>query len=558
MLPASLGPLDLVGVAAVGTLLTVAGALLRRRDAPSAPALAALVACLGAWSVAILLAPAVDALLGTALANAAPVVVLGIAGALFAPVCWFWYAVAYTGRHGRLTPARLGLLATPALVAVPAAYGLRVAGGSLGAVFAPVVALLVLVIVVYGVSLSLLGTYLLIGLTRRYRQVPLAQVLALTGAVTLPYLSTVLSSVTQPRNGEMVALLPLDVTPVGFLLSGLLFGLALRRYPVLTVLPEATSVARDEVVEELPDAVVVLDRTGEVLDLNAAAARLVDRPTAALGHPIEDVLDVEAASLGETPSVVDLETPDGVRQFEVTASSLGASDRSVGRTVLLRDVTDREAREQRLAVLNRVLRHNVRNELDVLLAHADRIDDEDRREAVRAPATNLVETAKKARDTERMLADDAGDTERVDLVTVATAVADACRERYPAAEIRVSAPDERVVTTRETVVERVLLELVENAVEHADTDAPHVEVTLTEGSSGGAATLRVRDDGPGLPERERRLVREEESPQDHASGVGLWLVARGVDHLGGDLAFGDADPRGTVVTVRLPADAGGA
>ena len=76
---------------------------------------------------------------------------------------------------------------------------------------------------------------------------------------------------------------------------------------------------------------------------------------------------------------------------------------ATARAVLLRDVTDRQTREQRLAVLNRVLRHNVRNELDVILAHADHIDDEERRTPIRESASALVELSNKAREAEEIM-----------------------------------------------------------------------------------------------------------------------------------------------------------
>jgi len=45
--------------------------------------------------------------------------------------------------------------------------------------------------------------------------------------------------------------------------------------------------------------------------------------------------------------------------------------------ISLRDVADRELRERRLAVVHRVLRHNLRNTVEVIRSHAEVLDGRD-------------------------------------------------------------------------------------------------------------------------------------------------------------------------------------
>ncbi|XVQ11753.1 ATP-binding protein [Spirillospora sp. CA-255316] len=101
---------------------------------------------------------------------------------------------------------------------------------------------------------------------------------------------------------------------------------------------------------------------------------------------------------------------------------------------------------------------------------------------------------------------------------------------------------------------RVLGNLLDNAERHA---AGVVLLTLDE--EGGAAVLRVADDGPGVPpaDRERvfeRFVRLDDARARDEGGAGLGLaIARDlVRAQGGTLAVGEAPAGGALFEVRLP------
>lgn len=218
---------------------------------------------------------------------------------------------------------------------------------------------------------------------------------------------------------------------------------------------------------------------------------------------------------------------------------------------MFRDVTDRQTREQRLTVLNRVLRHNVRNELDVVLAHADRVDDETLRAGIRDSATALVDLSEKAREAEEVMQASTELPEPVDVVAVAKSVTEQYRAGAPESEITLSCPGELTISSHESVVRNLLSELVDNAVRHTDGSAPRVEISVRS-RDDATAEIAVADDGPGIPEREREILTGgTETPLEHGYGVGLWTVKWAVTQLGGELAFEANDPDGSVVTVRL-------
>ncbi|RCU46601.1 PAS domain-containing protein [Haloplanus salinus] len=522
----------------------------RSRQQPSADPFVLLVATLTLWAVCSF---------GAAVPGVATVSLLEaffdlarLGAILFLPVAWTVYALSYAGRGTGVTRKRIALLSGVVLPVVVSAIAL--ASDSSERAIEGVIAFAFGWALLYGLALFLYATYLLIDLGRNQPRVSNTQLTVLTVGVAAPSILSVADNGTQLVGG----------TTLGLLLSGVLLAAASRRYPVMTGFPKADYVARARVVETLQEALVVLDWDDHVLDVNETAAELFGGPTERMiGDPVRSVIDgLDGTALPpEATGTVALRTSKGRRRFQFSVSAVDEAttndeDNPVARTVLLRDITDRETREQRLAVLNRILRHNVRNDLDVVLAYADHVDDEELRTGIRERTTTLLESSKKVREAEAVMIERTDAPEPVDLTDVANAVADAFRSEDGSAAISLTCPDELVISTHRTVLRRALSELVENALEHATTDSPRVELTVR-AASDETVELSVADDGPGLPERERKILAAgTETQLQHGRGIGLWFVTWAVTQLGGEVQFRENDPEGSIVTIRLYASTG--
>jgi signal transduction histidine kinase len=307
-------------------------------------------------------------------------------------------------------------------------------------------------------------------------------------------------------------------------------------------------------IDDLGSPVVVVDERGRVVTLNAAAEDVlgVDKAVS-LTHPLEEYVDdsVDPTAASQRVSV---DAADGRRTFSVTSTPLDAGGDHLGHTLVWQDVTDELRREQRLEVLNRVLRHNLRNDLGVVrgfvTSAGERVDDE----SVAGMLDTAVDTTDEvlslgetAREIERVLADDPH-PEPVDLAAVLGDVVAAAREDAAGATVELDA-DAAAATADVTTLRAVCAELLENAVDHAG-DAPTVTVSV---EAGDPAVVRVADDGPGIPETELAVIEGgEETQLDHGSGLGLWLVRWGAERLRAEVNF-ETDGTGTAVTLAIPA-----
>jgi signal transduction histidine kinase len=119
-------------------------------------------------------------------------------------------------------------------------------------------------------------------------------------------------------------------------------------------------------------------------------------------------------------------------------------------------------------------------------------------------------------------------------------------------EIDVEIPEEMVVLAESTALERIVGNLVRNALVHG---APPVSIRAAIG--GGAARISVADQGPGIPQAfVGRLFdpfsRSGESLNKPGAGLGLAIAQSYARRLGGDLLYQQARPRGAMFTLVLP------
>lgn len=211
-------------------------------------------------------------------------------------------------------------------------------------------------------------------------------------------------------------------------------------------------------------------------------------------------------------------------------------------------------REEQLRILSRILRHNVRNEMNVILGRAEEINEntdgsvkDHSAEILRSGDQLLSLTEKEHRWVESLL--DPSERTVVAVDRVLGSVANELREQYPNAEISIPEIECRVRALPQ--IELVLRELIENGIIHNDADPPRVTVAVERREQ--TVSLTVTDNGPGLPTEEIAVVRERtpRTPLHHASSLGLQLATHVVDQSRGSITFERLEDRGTRVTLEF-------
>ncbi|MFH5797205.1 response regulator [Haladaptatus sp. CMAA 1911] len=215
-------------------------------------------------------------------------------------------------------------------------------------------------------------------------------------------------------------------------------------------------------------------------------------------------------------------------------------------------------REQRLQVFNRILRHNLRNDLNVVLGHADNLmegvpEAAQSARIIKRKATELIDVSEKAREVGRTLDKPSKARAAIEITGLIQRTCSDLRETYPMADLSADLP-ESVWVYGDKTLDTVINEIVENAIKHNDRGMPRVTLSVStiEANENRWVKIVVTDDGPGIPEGEREvLIEGRETALQHGSGLGLWLTNWIVGKFGGELRFGTNQPRGSIVTIRL-------
>lgn len=332
--------------------------------------------------------------------------------------------------------------------------------------------------------------------------------------------------------------------------------------------------------ENVPDAVVSIRYRGDepiVEAVNSAFERVFGYNESELvDEPLDEYLvpsdrTAEAAAINRRVhegEIIEAEikrrTADGLRDFmlRVVPIEIGTStSRAFG---LYTDITEQKQRQKRVEILNRVLRHDLRNGMNIVDGCAEMlgeaVDDEhaEYAAAIQDRADDLIDLAEKTRAVEHTLERTSGGAGPVDVSAIVERTLSQFECEYPCVELERSVPDD-VFARADEYLEMAVTQLLENAAEHHDKPVPTVEVTLRDRVDEGVVVLSVSDDGPGVPDEERELLEEEREITQlrHASGLGLWLVDWVVTQSGGQLTFSDNEPRGSIVTLEVPrADSG--
>ena len=229
------------------------------------------------------------------------------------------------------------------------------------------------------------------------------------------------------------------------------------------------------------------------------------------------------------------------------------------------DVTDHrratatlERQRDTLALLNEVVRHDIRNDLQKIISYlgfvAEETDGEVRActRRARRTARDGAELTKSARNLSEVLLDEERETTPISLGETVTDEVAKARSSTDEATVSVPGDVPDVDVFADELFASAVRNLLQNAIRHNDKETPEITVSVTEHAE--TVEIRVSDNGPGIADDRKDEIFGEgvQGLESEGTGIGLYLVETLVDHSGGDVWIEDNDPNGAVFVVELP------
>ncbi|QZX98437.1 PAS domain S-box protein [Halobaculum rubrum] len=260
------------------------------------------------------------------------------------------------------------------------------------------------------------------------------------------------------------------------------------------------------------------------------------------------------------------ERADGERfVVDQTIAPVFDDDGDIERFVAVnRDITERKAYEQtleqqrdNLEVLNQAVRHDIRNDLQLVLAYAEAVqshveeDGEEYIEQVLEAARDAVDITTTARDVTEMMIQSDAECRPIGLRPVLERELEDIAANHDHALVQIDGSVPAVEVLADEMLESVFRNVLTNAVQHNDKEVPEVTVSATRDDE--TVVIRVADNGPGISDARKSAIFDqgEMGLDSEGTGLGLYLVETLVARYGGDVQVEDNDPEGTVFVVRL-------
>lgn len=571
---------------------TLAAVVWRRRAAPGAISFILLMLAVAQWSAGY-----AWELASTDQRTMILLAKLQYLGIVLVPVLWLAFSLQYTGRQQRLTRRTVALLAIEPLVILSLVWTNEthlliwrttelVTSGSF-AFLQNTYGVAFWIHAAYSYLLVLISTIVLVRTLLRSQQVYRRQAIALLLGAFAPWIGNAL---------YLSGLNPfphLDLTPFAFTLTGMAISWDLFRYRLLDIVP----VARDAVIENMSDGVIVLDAQNRVVDINPAAQRIINRTASdVIGEPAAHVfaehpkLVDDFRNVNEAHTEISLGVGNNEHCFELRISPLHTRHGQLGRLIVLSDITERKQAEQArlLLIQEQVARaqaeeeivvrdeflsiaaHELKTPLTTLFGHTQALQRRAAREqilnerdqralrVINEQAGRLNRHIGTLLDLSRIeLGQFTLDCQPLDVRALVGRVVEELESTLDHHTIQLHCADESLIVWGDELrLEQVLQNLLQNAIKYSPQGG---SITLCVERHDTHGRITIRDQGIGIPQSAlphlfQRFYRAGNVDSWNISGVGigLYLVNQIVTRHGGQIEVTSTEGTGSTFAICLP------
>lgn len=505
------------------------------------------------------------------------------------PVIWLLFTLAYCGYERWLNPWLIGLLFVIPVIHIVTVWTNEFHGLNWQTVGVEVVESYVLfsrtygpmfwIGVVYLYLVTLTASIILIRSVFRSEAFYREQLLPLLAALFLIWLGSVLTI------AGLTPIRRLDLTPFGYALACIPIAWSLFRFRLFDIMPTAHSA----ILQNMSDAVIVLDRRNRLISVNPAGEQLLRVQAArVIGQPAPLVFASQPELVERYQEAYDAQgelifgQDEHKRYFDLRISPLrDRAGQLTGRIVVLRDITrsrqaeemirqyaaELEAANRELDAFSRTIAHDMRTPLTALLGYANMLDSFEKQNLSERGQDYLARIRYAGERMNQMIGDlltlaklkhVETTVSEVAMKTVVKAALERCRHDIEQRGVQITcAEDLPPALGHAGWLEEVFTNLISNAVKYIGKDNPTPSITVRGLRQGECVRYEVQDNGLGIsPAMQSHLFEmfarfhEDEA---NGTGLGLSIVQRIITRLNGQVGVESTAGKGSTFWFTLPA-----
>lgn len=255
----------------------------------------------------------------------------------------------------------------------------------------------------------------------------------------------------------------------------------------------------------------------------------------------------------DNKEIIERLTPNGVCRFAYCSISYDKNKSFA----IYNDITEKIQKENHVKILNRILRHNLRNELTVISGLTDIIHKEtnnstieDYTEKIQKSTSSLERLTEESKTLNKVLKD-TNELKALNLKTQLNYAIDKCSSDFNISNINVNI-DSNITVKSGDKLYIVLESLIDNALRYNNSSEPQVDIYVND-IDEKYIELCILDNGPGIPDTEINLINKniEISDLNHSNGLGLWLTKWVIESYNGSVNINKYNCCGTNVKIKL-------
>lgn len=344
-----------------------------------------------------------------------------------------------------------------------------------------------------------------------------------------------------------------DPTPLAVSVGFLLIAYSIETHQLGRQVP----IARQKTVELFDEIMIVTNEAGKIIDVNKAARKLFG----------EDIYKQNINSLFEKHTIEN----DNIlvfesqgfdkRKFHLNENQIMYGRGIQGHIHILSEVTEIKKREEELdivqTIMQRIFRHNVRNQLTPILGYAQAV----KQKATLEPQTKsqlgkivensqqLLSTSEKAIEIGKAINN--RDLVQTHLQTEFESIVADKKSDFPDATITTEIDDVSVYAHQN--IKKVFEEAVENGLIYNSLNEKERNITIKTRVLSNTVRIWIADNGDGIPNSEINVLQSNsETQHQHSNGAGLWLIKWIVESSNGTQKYYSNEKMdGTVLKIEL-------